>query len=268
MAGVALAAVGLAVGGGVAVAHGHHDGMRGAFGAHLEDLLRVAKATPEQRQAIEAARDHVIDTVQRAHKDERLQHERALTLFEADRIDPKALAELRSAREAHQAEVGDAITLAVETAHDALKPAQRKAVAAEIRAQGSETRATRHLELARHFLGAHVDDVLDAANATADQRKTIHASVDRALAVIAQNQKDHAAAMKDGASLFEADKLDRAKLDAFRTNRQSEQKRAGDAIVDAIVTAHDTLTPAQRKTVTTWVRTHRPRFGHDAGDGG
>ena len=98
MAGLALA------GAGVVAAH-EHEGHEGPWGHHmmmakrLDKALDAVKATPAQKQAIEAARDHVIATIQEVHKDKSGTMQQALDLFAADRIDQAKLSALRFVRD-------------------------------------------------------------------------------------------------------------------------------------------------------------------------
>jgi hypothetical protein len=101
--------------------------------------------------------------------------------------------------------------------------------------------------------------MLDKVGATDAQRKTISAAVDRVLATLVQNHRDHRAAMQDGLALFAADKLDPQQLDAFRARLQAMHDQAGDAIVAAVTQAHDALSAAQRRAVVALVRAHRGR---------
>jgi len=105
---------------------------------------------------------------------------------------------------------------------------------------------------------AMIDDALNAANVTPEQRTAIYASRDRAFAAIKAQRRGQPARMEQGLALFEADTLDPAQVAAFRAQREADRRQAADAISQAIVEAHDVLTPVQRKAVTDWIRAHRP----------
>lgn len=111
----------------------------------------------------------------------------------------------------------------------------------------------------KRFVSSMIDEVLDEAQVTPEQRARIHAARDRALAVIEEHGKDRQARFEEGLALFEADQVDPARLAAFRADREAEHRRVADAISEAIAEAHEVLTPAQRKVVTDWVRSHRLR---------
>jgi periplasmic protein CpxP/Spy len=254
VAGVALA------GAGIVAAH-EHEGHEG-FGHHmmfkrLDKALDAVKATPAQKQAIEAARDHVIATIQEVHKDKRGAMQQALDLFAADHIDQAKLAALRTQHQADAKKIGDAIVVAVQSTHDALTSAQRQQLVAYLKVNKPMPQMReRHAGLMKQAVSVHVDDMLDKLQASDSQRRTIHAAVDKALATIEQNQQDHAAAFEQGLTIFAADKMDQQKIAAFRAQREAAHQKAGDAIVAAIQTVHDTLTPAQRQQLVSFVKEH------------
>jgi Spy/CpxP family protein refolding chaperone len=109
----------------------------------------------------------------------------------------------------------------------------------------------------KRFVAVAIDDALDAAKATPEQRARIHAARDRALAAVETHMADRGGRLDEVLSAFEADRLDPAALQAMRARREDEHRRIADAIQSAIVEAHDTLTPEQRRIVTDWVRAHR-----------
>src|SRR5262245_23634828 len=77
---------------------GFHRGMfRGMVGAHVDEALDAARATPAQRDAIHAARDHVFATMEESHRGR--DFEKVLKLFEAERLDPAELGRLRGEHE-------------------------------------------------------------------------------------------------------------------------------------------------------------------------
>ena len=109
----------------------------------------------------------------------------------------------------------------------------------------------------RRIITAKIDEALDEAKVTADQRAAISASRDRAFAAVDALRKDRAAHMDEALALFQADTIDQAKLDAFHVEHQAEHDKVRAAITQAIVEVHDTLTHDQRKVVADWIRSHR-----------
>lgn len=131
---------------------GHGAGMRGEMmkrfaSGRIDDMLDEIDATSAQRAVVGAARDHVFaafeENMKSADSDLR---EQALALFAADRIDSEQVKALRAAHQAHVARVADAMVQALHDVHDALTPAQRHQVTAEIRARAGRF---------HHGLGPH-----------------------------------------------------------------------------------------------------------------
>jgi Spy/CpxP family protein refolding chaperone len=119
----------------------------------------------------------------------------------------------------------------------------------------------RHSGLMKQMVSVHVDDMLDKLAASDSQRKNVHAAVDKAVATIEQNQHDHEVAFDQALQIFAADKLDQQKIAAFRAEREAAHQRTADAIVGAVQTVHDTLTPAQRQQLVSFVEEHHGRMG-------
>ena len=114
-----------------------------------------------------------------------------------------------------------------------------------------------HGMMMRHVITAKIDEVLDTAKVTPEQRTAIYASRDRAFAAVDTMRKDRGAHMDEALTLFQADRIDPAQLEAFHQSHEAEHQRVRQAVSQAIVEVHDTLTPDQRKVVAEWIRTHR-----------
>lgn len=259
--------------------HGRHAGafFRERLIEHVDDVLDAAKATPAQRQLITAARDHVLDTIEAQRKNGPAYHQQAIALFEADRIDPAAVAQLRAQNEAEVRQVGDAVVQAITDAHDAFTPVQRRAVVDYLRAQHGARKgafAGHGAMLAHGMILAHIDRALDALKATDAQRQSIHQAAEQALTAVASARQAHQADFEQGLELFAADRIDMTKLGALRARQQAQASQTGDAIVAAVTQAHDVLTPAQRKQLVSFVQAHHGRGGpmgghrHMGGQGG
>src|SRR5581483_12030277 len=99
--GLAVAALGTLglVGARVAQAHGP-----GAWQHHIDKklgaLLDTAKATPEQRAAVRAAVEHVTTTFREVGRDHAGEMDQALQMFEADKLDARAIEAHRAKHEA------------------------------------------------------------------------------------------------------------------------------------------------------------------------
>jgi Spy/CpxP family protein refolding chaperone len=106
---------------------------------------------------------------------------------------------------------------------------------------------------------AMIDDALDAAQVTAEQRTAIYAARDRAFAAVEALRNNRGARMEEMLALFEADTIDPAQVEALRSARESEHRQVADAISQAVIDVHAVLTPAQRRALTDYVREHHHR---------
>jgi Spy/CpxP family protein refolding chaperone len=254
IAGVLVVAM---IAGGVALASGHmHEGFaKRRVARHIDAALDAVGATPQQRDAIHAARDHVFDTIADGHKARQADFQEALSLWQADQLDPAKLAALRARHQAEGQKTGDAIVQALTDAHDALTAPQRQKLADYLR-----THKPPQMDGARpffqHMINERVDDLLDEIHATADQRTKVQAAVGRAFATVTTGMSQHGADLERAIGVFTADQLDPAALAQLRTEHQARAQQMGDAIVQALSDIHDVLDAGQRKSVADYVRAH------------
>jgi Spy/CpxP family protein refolding chaperone len=258
---VALAAVVVAGARAYAQRHGF---FQAAISAHIDEALDAAKATPQQRAAIEAARDHVFAAFKDGHQNRAGELEEALSLFQADKLDEKAIVAHRDRREAEVKKIGDAIVQAVFDAHEALTAPQRKAVVDYVRAQHQSHQSKRG-GFQEHFIQRMVDSRVEAAldeiKATPQQRATVERAKNNVLAVLKESHQDHGADFERMLNLFAADKLDASQLEAVRADGQARMRKIADTVVQALTDVHDALSAQQRKVLTDWVRAHHPHHG-------
>jgi Spy/CpxP family protein refolding chaperone len=116
----------------------------------------------------------------------------------------------------------------------------------------------RHGMFMKRFVSSVIDEALEPAQVTAEQRTKIYAARDRAFAALQAHRQTRGAHMDEALSLFEADVVDAGRLATFRAQREAEHRQVADAITQALTEVHDVLTPAQRKAVTDWIRANRP----------
>lgn len=114
----------------------------------------------------------------------------------------------------------------------------------------------------KRVVASVIDDVLDEAKATPEQRAKIHAARDRVFAAVEEHRRARPAYMEEALALFEADRVEAVQLDALRARHEAEHRRVADAVQQAVAEAHDVLDPAQRKIVTDWIRAHHRRYHH------
>ena len=114
-----------------------------------------------------------------------------------------------------------------------------------------------HHAVMKRVAVAMVDDALDAAQATPEQRAAIHAARDRVFAAVEQHHRSRGARKEEVLALFEADTLDPARVAALRQSAEADHRAIGDAVSQAVADAHQALTPAQRRLLADYVRRHR-----------
>ena len=119
--------------------------------------------------------------------------------------------------------------------------------------------------LMRRMVSAVLDEALDQAQVTPDQRARIYAARDRVFATLDQARQDRQSRRDDMLRLFESDQLDPGQLGALHQQGEAERQRIADAIGQALVEVHDVLTPTQRKAVADYVRAHDHRWGRQGG---
>ena len=112
----------------------------------------------------------------------------------------------------------------------------------------------------RRVATAAIDDALDRAQATAEQRAQIQAARDRLAGVFEAHGNGRSARMAEVLALFEADQVDPGRVQALRRQIEEEHAQIADAVSQALVEAHDVLTPDQRRAVAGYVRTHHQRM--------
>lgn len=115
-----------------------------------------------------------------------------------------------------------------------------------------------HGPMMRGMFFEMLDRALDRASVTPEQRVAIYASRDRALAAMDANRPDPRAQRDRMLALFEGAQLTQAQLDAVHQQADQQRQAIRAAFDRAIVEVHGTLTPAQRKVVAEYFRTHGP----------
>ena len=109
----------------------------------------------------------------------------------------------------------------------------------------------------KRMVSAALDEALDQAQVTPEQRATIHAARDRVFATVEGVREGRGQHLEEGLRLFEADQVDPAQVEALHREAEAARERVRAAVHEAIVEAHDVLTPVQRKAVADYVRAHR-----------
>lgn len=122
--------------------HGHKAAfVQRMINSRVDDALDAIKATPQQRTAIYAVRDRMVNEAKQSFLGGRQQHqqdlEAALTLFTADQFDTEKAAALKNQRtaeaQARWNHMADSALQAIAEVHGVLTPPQRQALAQYLR---------------------------------------------------------------------------------------------------------------------------------------
>jgi Spy/CpxP family protein refolding chaperone len=115
-------------------------------------------------------------------------------------------------------------------------------------------------EMMQRFVASAIDDALDRASVTPEQRQVAHAARDRIIAAFQDHRRERTGRAEELLSLFEADQVDPATLTALRARIEDEHRRIGDTITQALTEVHDVLDPAQRKALADYLRERHRRL--------
>lgn len=109
----------------------------------------------------------------------------------------------------------------------------------------------------KRFVASAIDDVLDEAKVTDEQRNTIYAARDRVFAAVEAQRGSRRDHLEKALALFEADRVDQHQISALHQEAEAGRQKTAEVIHQALVEVHDVLTPEQRKVVADYVRDFR-----------
>lgn len=115
-----------------------------------------------------------------------------------------------------------------------------------------------HGPMMRRMISERLDRALDRASVTPEQRVTIYGARDRVFAAMDAQRPEPGAWRDRMLALFEGAQLTQAQLDAVHQQADQRRQAIRAAFDRAIIEVHDTLSPAQRKVVAEYFRTHGP----------
>ena len=113
----------------------------------------------------------------------------------------------------------------------------------------------------KRVVNAHIDEVLDEAKVSPQQRTTIYAARDRVYGAFENSARDRKTHLEDALRLFEADRVDPNQIQALRAQGEAKHKLLADEVQRALIETHDALTPQQRHVVAERVRAFRAGHG-------
>ena len=113
----------------------------------------------------------------------------------------------------------------------------------------------------KKFATAKIDEVLDELKVTDDQRKQIYASRDKLFTALEDARPDHEEKFTKITTLFEKDELDLREVEALKSEHRERITKVEEAVTQAVVEVHSTLTPDQRKQLVAKAKKFHDRFG-------
>jgi len=115
--------------------NGFRERMMGAMiQTGVDSVLDELKATPEQRTAINAAKDRVVAAFKTGHADKGADLEQLLGLFAADKLDNAKIDALRTDHMQRMRKIADAVIQSITDVHDVLSADQRAQLIAFVKA--------------------------------------------------------------------------------------------------------------------------------------
>lgn len=113
----------------------------------------------------------------------------------------------------------------------------------------------------KKFASAKIDEVLEDLEVTSDQRTQIYATRDKLFVAIEEAKPDKSEKFDQITALFEKNDLDPREVEALKQEHRDKITKLEDAVSEAVVELHSTLTPEQRKQLVTKAKKLHDRFG-------
>ncbi|GAC1597033.1 MAG: hypothetical protein NVS4B10_06490 [Myxococcales bacterium] len=127
-----LALAGIAAG--VAAAQPHGRFFKHMVAARVEEAEDLIEATPQQRQAIDQAKDAILATVEKHRADHQGEREQWISLLSGDTLSEKQVVDAAGRKADELRAVAQEIAPQLVKVHDVLTPAQRQKLAVKARA--------------------------------------------------------------------------------------------------------------------------------------
>ncbi len=118
--------------------------IKGRMSAHVDTMLDHANVAAAERPLVQASVERVVTAFAAAGESHHAHLDQALALFAQNSIDAAAVAQLRQAAEGDRRATGDSIVQAIHEIHDALSPAERQALATQLRTHLAGMHGHRH----------------------------------------------------------------------------------------------------------------------------
>lgn len=113
----------------------------------------------------------------------------------------------------------------------------------------------------KKFASAKIDDVLEDLNVTDEQRTQIYASRDKLFAALEEAKPDRSAKFDEITALFAKDELDLREVEALKAGHREKIQKVEEAVTQAFIEVHSTLTPEQRQQLVQKASKLQKRWG-------
>lgn len=250
---------------------GEHPGaqwFRAKVEAHVADALDIAKATPEQRKAVQVEVDALL-AKGKSGMDRHHQHRKAaVDLFVADKPDAKAIAVLVQQYIDSRLERGKDLAAALTRLHPLFKPEQRKAIAGYVADVLPAPRGNWQQKMARFWGERMTDRAMDHLQCTADQRRALVAIREKVHARMNAAPAERRKHLDAALHLWQADRLDAAAVQAHLDASAKHHKEMAEFAVAQALDVHKVLTAEQRGKLAEFLRRHHGRGPHGGRHGG
>jgi hypothetical protein len=250
--------------------------------AHVADLVDLTKATPEQKKALEAARDRIAARMQ-AHRgpgpqaqgqgrgpgqgqgqgqgqgkgqaeDRRAAHHREMqALFQADNPDPKKIEALRDQHLQHRGEMAQGMIDELGQLHGVFNRDQRKAMAVYLQELRPGQRGQWRERMGHFMMGRMVGHFSDQIKATPEQKKALTALAEKAGEAVKAQRQGHQQLAEKALALWQGDRWDAAQGQSLQKAQQDLAKTGADTVIRYGLEVHKLLTPAQRKAAAEFI---------------
>lgn len=249
-------------------AEGDHPGamwFKAKIEAHVADALDVAKATPEQRKAVQAELTALFARGKAAFEARHGDRDKALQLFAADTLDNKAIEALQKTMADSRAGHAKELAAAMTRMHDLFKPDQRKAIASYVTENLPSAKGHWQEKMMKFGIERGTERAFDHLQVTPDQRKALTAIRDRSVDQMAARKGEHRKVIDQALVLWQADKLEPAQVQAALDDSAKQSQAMVQWMTQIATEVHHVLTPVQRGKLVEFLKTMHGRFGHGPG---
>ncbi|MSQ83386.1 MAG: hypothetical protein EXR77_10955 [Myxococcales bacterium] len=249
---------------------GEHPGgkwMQAKIEAHVADALDVAKATPEQRKAVQAEVESLLGKGKAGMQRHHQQRKAALDVFASDKPDARTVAALVNTFLDSHDESSKGIAAALTRMHAIFRPEQRKAIANYVSEVMPTPKGKWQQRMGQFWAERMTDRAFDHLQCTPDQRKSLVAIRERVTAQFEAMHGERRKHLEGALTLWQAERLDAAAVQGHLDIGRKRAQLMADFAVAQALEVHKVLTPQQRAKLVQFAQKWRGG-GHHGGPAG